>query len=54
MITRPTVPSRLGKPSDTQRGPKSSALSVSARLLLLLAFAFTVMADPNFVGCLRH
>ncbi len=46
MITRPTVPSRLGKPSDTQRGPKSSALSVSARLLLLLAFAFTVMADP--------
>lgn len=46
MITRPTVPSRLGKPSDTQRGPKSPALSVSARLLLLLAFAFTVMADP--------
>lgn len=38
-------------PSVEQHGQKPLALSLFGRILLLIAFAFTVMADP---GCLCH
>ncbi len=46
MIKRDVFPARLRVPPDTQRGRSVPVLSLPAHILLLLAFAFTVMADP--------
>jgi amino acid transporter len=46
MINRDGNRFRVQMPTSEQRGHAVPALSLTARLLLLLAFAFTVMADP--------
>lgn len=46
MINRDGNRFRIQLPTGEQRGHPVPALSLTARLLLLLAFAFTVMADP--------
>ena len=46
MINRNVSPSRHRLSADTQRRPSIPTLRTSPRILLLLAFVFTVMADP--------